>query len=90
MPEEKGELTLEILDAAIKQIEKYDCDHEIIGFKLNPSDYNEVKEKTKSIFVITNNKMILQPPYTGLRLEPDVNIPPGYPEPIRKSNADSD
>lgn len=79
------ELTLEMLDEAIKQIEKFDADNEIIGFKINPIDYERIRAKTKAIFVRTNNKMILQPPYEGLRLYSDDTIPPGYPEPIRKS-----
>ena len=77
-------LTLEILEGAIRQIEKSEYHNEIIGFKLNPVDYEAIRMGTESIFVITNNKMILQPPYKGLKLELDVNVPPGYPEPIRR------
>ena len=78
------ELTLEILDKAIRQLEKFDYQNEIIGFKLHPSDYEAIRMETASIFVITNHKMILQPPYQGLRLESDVNVPLGYPEPITR------
>lgn len=81
------ELTLEILDKAIREVEKSNYRNEVIGFKLNPIDLRAIKAEKESIFVITNNKMILQPPYKGLRLEPDVNVPPGYPEPIRREQA---
>ena len=82
-----SELTLEILDEAISEIGKFDYQNEIIGFKLNPVDYEAIRMETKSIFVITNHKMILQPPYKGLRLEPETNVPPGYPEPIKRGGS---
>ena len=82
-----SKLTIELLEEAIRQIEKFDYQDEIIGFKLNPVDYEAIRMRTQSIFVITNHKMILQPPYRGLKLESDVSILPGYPEPIKRGTS---
>lgn len=79
------ELTLEILDKALEQFGQFDYENEVIGFKLNPSDHRAIEDRLASISVVTNNKWIVQPPYKGLILEPDVNVPPGYPQPIRRS-----
>ena len=78
------ELTLEMLDEAISLINKYQEDNEIIGFRLHPDDMRGIKEKTLAIFCVRNNKLTMTPPYMGMMLISDINVPPGYPEPIRR------
>ena len=80
------ELTLEILDEAIKQIEEMEYKTEIIGFRLNPEDYRAIKAETKYIIVMTNGKLIQQPPYKVLELVSNSDVPPGYPVPIRRND----
>ena len=79
-----GELTLKILDEAISQIERFEADTEIIGFRLHPEDLRSIREKTAALYCVSNNKFTITPPYKGMKLVPDDTIPPGYPEPLRK------
>ncbi len=81
-----GEMTLEILDRAIRQIEKFEHGREIIGFKLNPSDIGSLVDRTARLTGITNGKMFVIPPHEGMMLITDPDIPPGYPEPIRRED----
>jgi len=76
------ELTLEILDEAIKQIEVDDFQNEIIGFKLNPSDIRDIKDKTAVIWAVERHRFFITPPYRGVFLESDENVPAGYPQAI--------
>ena len=78
------ELTLEMLDEAISLINKYQEDNEIIGFRLHPDDLSSIKTKTVTLFCVSNNKFTITPPYMGMMLISDENVPPGYPEPIRR------
>ena len=78
------ELTLEMLDEAISLINKYQEDNEIIGFRLHPDDLSSIKTKTVTLFCVSNNMFTLTPPYMGMMLISDINVPPGYPEPIRR------
>jgi len=78
------ELTLEIFNEAISQIKKFEEDREIIGFRLHPDDLRSIKEKTATLYCVSNNKLTITPLYMGMKLVSDDNIPPGYPEPIRK------
>ncbi len=80
----KTELTLEILDKAIEQIKGSDFENEIIGFKLNPADLRAIKSKTAFIWAVERNRFFITPPYKGVFLESDVNVPPGYPEAIHR------
>ncbi len=82
------ELTLEVLDEAISRIKEYDYDNETIGFKLNPSDYRDIENRSKAIFAITDGKLIMQSSlhmYNGLRIESDVTVPLGCPQKILRS-----
>jgi hypothetical protein len=77
------EFTLEILHKAMEQIERCEADHEIIGFRLHPSDLWGIRTGAQWLFCTDNKKMTITPPYQGLRLVSDADIPPGYPQPIR-------
>ena len=80
-----GELTLEILDEAIASIKKFECDNEVIGFKVNPTDLREIRNRTMSICGVVDNSLFMIPPYQGFRLEPDINQPRGHVTAIRKT-----
>lgn len=78
------ELTLELLDEAIRQIKAFEANREIIGFKVHPADLCAIREGTKTVWAILNNKFMGCPPYEGFILEPDVSAVRGEVTPIRK------
>ncbi|MCK5236302.1 MAG: hypothetical protein KAR06_04875 [Deltaproteobacteria bacterium] len=80
----KSELTLEILDQAIRKVDAFNKANEIIGFKLHPSDLRNIEEATASLVCLDNNTLTVTPPYKGMNLVADNTIPPGYPQPIRR------
>lgn len=80
------ELTLKILDDAISQIEKFNEAHEIIGFRLHPNDLRNIKEGVTQLYCLTNNKIMVTPPYKGMILVSDNTVLPGFPKPIRRQN----
>jgi len=79
-----GILTLDILEEAVSSIRKIECDNEVIGFKIHPADFGEIKARTMCFCGVVNESLVMIPPYQGLRLELDVNQPRGYVKAIRR------
>ena len=77
-------LTLEILDKAIEQVKRYEADHKIIGYRLNPLDFQDIKARTKVLLSVGDGEITMTPPYRGLILISDKDVPPGYPYPVKK------
>jgi len=85
-----NELTLEILNKAINLIKKRDEEEEIVGFVLNPIDYENIKNSADSIWAITNGKLIVQSSlhmHGGFELYVSDYVPIGQPFPLRRKDA---
>ena len=83
------ELTLGILDEAIKQLESVDYQNEIVGFRLNPSDLRNIKEGTKVLCAAEKNRLFMCPPYKGVFLVADASRPVGLPEAILRRHKET-
>ncbi len=87
MARPKGVLTLAILEKAIRELKKSQEKNEIVGFKVNPADLESIKMGTGCIWAIDDNRFFVTPPYNGVILKPDCNVPPGYPVAIRREDS---
>ena len=83
MPEE---LTLEILDEAIKLIDQYKAERDIIGYYVNPVDMEKIKKGLTSIIGADENKIFMAPPYNGVFLKESAVVPGGHPLIVRRGS----
>jgi len=72
------------LNEVIDRIKTLNCDSEVVGFKVNPADLEEIRNGMKQYCGVVNESLVIIPPYQGLRLESDINQPRGYVKPIRR------
>lgn len=85
-----GELTLEILDAAIAKIREMEYKDEIVGLALNPVDMKSIEDGAKVAYAVTNDQIKVSSrlnTYTGLELYVSELVPPGCPLPLRRKDA---
>lgn len=80
------ELTLEILDEAIKLIDQHKADRDIIGYYVNPVDMANIKKGLAYICGADENKIFIVPPYNGVFLKESSVVPPGYPIIVRRGD----
>lgn len=72
-------LTVAELNRAISLLPK---GSDIIGYKVHPADLQYIAEQVKVSYSEATRYVI--PIYAGLSLYPDISIPRGYMEPVRR------
>ncbi len=81
-----GELTLDILDKAIKKLGAFEKDNEVVGVAVNPKDLDEVEAGTTMITGISNKSLVMIPPYKGIKVYSSNYVPRGQVIPLRFTN----
>ncbi len=77
-----SELTLEILNEAIKVLEQ--AREEIVGFVISPADYSSIKKGTSFLYGIDDIKMFVTLPYSGIEIYVSDMVQDGKPIPLTK------
>ena len=78
------ELTLEILEKAVKQLKQHKREHEIIGYYVNPLDMDNIKKGLASIYGADETKVFVIPPYGGVFLRESFALSVGQVAIVRR------